>query len=128
MPASSVVRDDGGDVDLDEPFRPRQRRHDETGRDRKDALQVFADLAIDRLAITWIGKVDGDLADVLKPRAGLLQQSLDVGHRFVGLTDGIAMATFNAVSRSCPTCPRTKTMLPRATTAWHRSLSSFCSG
>src|SRR5277367_3585298 len=36
--------------------------------------------------------------------------------------------TLTDVSRSCPTCPRTNTVRPRATTAWHKSLSSFCSG
>src|SRR5579863_2403980 len=36
--------------------------------------------------------------------------------------------TFTAVSRFWPTCPRTNTVLPLATTVWHRSLSSFCSG
>src|SRR5580692_7463735 len=90
MPASPVVRDDGGDVDLDQPFRPRQRRHDESGRDWKDALQVLSNLAIDWLAITRIGDVDDDLANVLEARTSLLQQRLDVGHRLLGLSGGIA--------------------------------------
>src|ERR1700733_8072109 len=81
MTASPLVRNDGGSVDLDQPFRPRQRRHDDPGRDRKDALQVLPDLAIDRLAIAWIGDVDGDLADVLEARAGLFQEHFYVGHR-----------------------------------------------
>src|SRR5262245_7605000 len=90
MPASPVVRDDGGDGDLDQPLRPRQRRHDEPGRDWEDALQIFSDLAIDRFAIAWVDDVDGDLADVLETRTGLLQQHLDISHRPVSLTRGIA--------------------------------------
>lgn len=37
------------------------------------------------------------------------------------------MPTDSLVSRSWPICPRTYTV-PLATTAWHRSLSSRCSG
>src|SRR5687767_7770992 len=38
------------------------------------------------------------------------------------------IATLSPVSMSWPIWPRTKTMVPRATTVWQRSLSSFCSG
>src|SRR5262245_19176168 len=90
MTASPLVRDDGGGIDLDQPFRPRQRRHHDAGRDREDALQMLSDRAINRFAIAWISDVDGDLADVLNARAGLLQQRFDVPHRLVGLARGIA--------------------------------------
>jgi len=68
---SIPLRYDGSDVDLDQPFRPRQRRHDDAVRHRMDPFQPFADDAVDRLAIARIDEVDRDLADVLQPGAPL---------------------------------------------------------
>src|SRR5882724_7918541 len=52
---SCLVGDDRGDVNLDQPLRPRQRRDHDARRDREDPLQPFADDAIDGLAIARIG-------------------------------------------------------------------------
>src|SRR5262249_28014756 len=52
-------------IDLHQPFRPRQRRDDEAGRDRKDALEVPTDHPVDLLAIARVDDVDGNLANVL---------------------------------------------------------------
>ena len=45
-----------------------------------------------------------------------------------GLAGGIAHADVLGSVGVCPTWPRTNTLAPRATTTWHRSWSSFCSG
>src|ERR1700761_4515162 len=87
---SPLVGNDGGHIDLDQPFRACQRRDDDAGRDRKDALQMLADGAVDRFAIARIGDVDGDLADIAELRAGLAQEHADVLHRLFGLPHGIA--------------------------------------
>src|SRR5216683_4194531 len=90
MPSSPCVGNDGRGVDFDEPFRPRQRRHDETGRDRMDTLQMFSDLAVDRFAVTRVGDVNRDLADVFNLRAGFLEQGLYVRHGSFGLAGRVA--------------------------------------
>ena len=63
---SSGIRNDGDRIDFHQPFGPGQRRDDDAGRDRKHALQPFADNAVDRLAIARIDDVDGDLGDMVE--------------------------------------------------------------
>src|SRR6266436_2529942 len=90
MPGSLDVGNDGHGVDFNEPLRPPQRRHDEAGGDRKHALQMFADRAVNRLAVTRIGDIDRDLADVFELGACFLQQGLDVCHGLFGLAGRVA--------------------------------------
>src|SRR5882672_11777198 len=84
--------DDGDGVDFHKPFRARQRRYDETGRDRKNALQIFTGLAIDWFAIARIGNIDCDLANMLKLRTGFFEQRSNVCHGLVGLADRVTDA------------------------------------
>jgi hypothetical protein len=76
-------------VDLDQPFGPRQRLHDETCRDRMHAFDVLAHGAVHRLAVTNVGQVDDHLDEVLHPPARLLNELLDVLHDLAGLLDGV---------------------------------------
>src|SRR3569833_590154 len=87
---SPLVGDHGCYVDLDQPFRTRQRRDDAAGRHREDAVQMLPDGAVDRLAIAGSGDVDRDLADVAEFSTGLAQLCSNVLHRLLCLPNGIA--------------------------------------
>src|SRR3990167_6714657 len=89
-PLSCLLRDDRGDFDPEEPFGPRQRRHDEPGGAGKDALQPLAHLAIDRLAMADIGDVDDDAADMAELAARFLEQEFYVLHGLARLHRGVA--------------------------------------
>jgi len=79
-----------GDVDLHQPFGTRQGGHHHPGRNRIDPLQPAADDLVNRLPVARIGQIDGDLADVLEPRAGFRQQHRHIAHGLFGLAGGIA--------------------------------------
>ena len=101
-PPAGCVRDHRDDVDLDQPFGPRERADDEPGRDREHALEPAADGAVDRLAVARVGQIDGDLADVGEPGAGLAEQLLEVPHRLLGLTRRIAERDARAAGEILP--------------------------
>jgi MFS family permease len=78
--------------DLDEPFGPGQRRHDQAGEHRVDPGKVPAEHPVHRLAVADVGEVDGAGHHVLDGRAGLGQQRPDVRHHLLGLRLGITHA------------------------------------
>jgi hypothetical protein len=116
-------------VDLDQPLGPRQGLNHEAGGDRVHAPDVLTHGAVHGLAVTDVGDVDHQLHQVLHRAAALLDELPNVLHDLVGLLGASWLSMVLAVSRSCGHCPRRYTVRPpRVTTAWHRSLSSLCSG
>src|SRR5260221_12761376 len=87
---ASCVGQRRDDVDLDQPFRPRQRDDRQPGRHRMDALEPASDDSINRLAVPDVDEVDRDLADIGEPAAAFREQQRDVGHALLGLAGGIA--------------------------------------
>lgn len=85
-----MARDDGGDVDLDEPFGPGEAAHDEAGRAREDALEPTPHDPVDGLSIADVGQVDDDLADILEEGAGFFEQLGDIRHRLLRLRPRVA--------------------------------------